>query len=265
MWADAEALAYDRFAADWLPRVDVVFTASHDEKKLLSTSGVPTFVVPNVVALPPVRPRRQRRRLPTIVFVGTLAYAPNADAVTWFVSRVWRRLARALHHRVRLVIVGGNPPAAIARLRWQRGIDVTGAVADVAGYYQTADVAIVPLRAGGGTRIKVTEAAAYGVPIVATTFGAQGTTFQGGVDMLMADNEANFLRACLLLLRDGTLSRRLAARARSRVTRDYAPENWRKLVAQRIACCGEARSSADEELDVRTDCPGQQSRSPRST
>jgi polysaccharide biosynthesis protein PslH len=264
-WADEEAAAFAGFAADWLPKFDLVFAASHKEMKSLSVFGCRMLVVPNVAsAAPPRRPRRQGRAY-TIVFVGALGYPPNADAVIWFVSRVWRRLERALRHRVRLVIVGDNPPAAIRRLGSQRGIEVTGLVADVARYYRDADLAIAPLHAGGGTRIKIIEAATHGVPLVATSFGAEGTTFQNGVDLLIANNEVNFLRACLLLARNSSLSRRLAARARSKARREYSPVFWRQRVAQLVAprrdAC--AISTVDEEIDVRGNDAGQQSRYPR--
>jgi glycosyltransferase involved in cell wall biosynthesis len=163
-----------------------------------------------------------------------MGYAPNADAVLWFVARVWRRLERALSRRVRLTIVGRNPPPQIMRLRGQRGIEVTGTVADVDRYYRNADLAIVPLRAGGGMRIKVVEAARHGVPVVATGFGVEGTTFRRGADMLVANNEAAFLRACLLLVRNPPLRTRLASQARNKVLRDYSPEYWRAQVAHAV-------------------------------
>ncbi len=239
-WIDAEAEAFGRFAAEWLPKFDLVFAASNKEAKSLLAFGARAMVVPNVASAGLLRPRHRRGQLFTIVFVGALGYSPNADAVTWFVSRIWRRLERALHYCVRLIIVGSNPSTAITRLGSQRGIEVTGAVTDVAPYYRDADLVIAPLRAGGGTRIKIIEAAVHGVPVVATGFAAEGTTFQHGVDMLMANDEATFLRACLLLARDGSLSRRLAARARLKARRDYAPAYWRARVADLVACRDDA-------------------------
>jgi glycosyltransferase involved in cell wall biosynthesis len=185
--------------------------------------------------------------------------------VIWFVSRVWRQFERAMRHRVRLVIVGGNPPAAVARLGSQRGITVTGAVSDIARYYRDADLAIAPLRAGGGTRIKVIEAAAHGVPLVASGFGAEGTTFKHGVDVLVANNEASFLRACLLLARDKSLSKRLAARARSKARRDYSGACWRARLTHLVLSLDDACaiSTTDEQGDVRNSRAGDQSRHPR--
>jgi glycosyltransferase involved in cell wall biosynthesis len=225
-WAEAEAVAFAGLAAAWLPKFDVVFAASRTDAKSLSAFATGMHVIPNVVP-PPASARRQRRRLRTVLFVGNLGYAPNADAVTWFVARVWRRLARAMHFRVRLMIVGANPSARVVRLGRQRAIEVTGSVADVDRYYRDADLAIVPLRAGGGTRIKLIEAANHGVPIVTTALGAEGTTFQHDVDVLVANHSENVLRACLLLLRNGSLSRRLAANARMKANRDYSAAHWR--------------------------------------
>jgi len=233
-WAEAEAAAMARFAMVWLPKFDLVFAASHKEMKSLSAFGARTAVVPNIMQIIPTRRRRRRERLYTIVFVGTLGYAPNADAVAWFVSRVWRRLERALQHRARFVIVGSNPHPAVARLGSQRGIIVTGAVADIGRYYRDADLAIAPLRAGGGTRIKVIEAAAHGVPLVTTSFGVEGTTFQDQVDVLIADNEISFIRACLLLAKDGSLSERLRLRARAKVKRDYSAAHWATRVMRLV-------------------------------
>jgi polysaccharide biosynthesis protein PslH len=266
-WADQEAAAFARFATDWLPKFDLVFAASDQEARSLRAFGGRTFVVPNVAPVVAKRRRERRRRPCTIVFVGTLGYAPNAEAVSWFVSRVWRKLQRALRDRVRLVLVGSNPPAAIARLGAQRGIVVTGAVADVARYYRDADFAIAPLRAGGGTRIKIIEAACHGLPVVATGFGAAGTTFQHGIDLLIANNEASFLRACLSLARESSLSRRLAASARAKAMREYAPAYWRTRVTDAVASAEShsrsepgALQTSDEESDVRNGDSGEQSR-----
>ena len=123
----------------------------------------------------------------------------------------------------------------MARQSMQRGIEVTGSVADVSRYYREADLVVAPLRAGGGTRIKIIEAAAHGVPIVATAMAAEGTSFRHGVDILIADEETSFLRACILLARNRTLSTRLARSARTKVNRDYSPAYWRARVTDFIA------------------------------
>ena len=258
-WADLEAVAFAGLAARWLPKFDVAFTASDKEKRSLSLYEARGVTVANVVNVPIISPRRGgRRRAPTIIFVSTLSYAPNADAIVWFVSRVWRRLQRTLHFRVRLLIVGRDPPAAVMRLRSQRGIELAGNVPHVGPLYRDADVAIAPLRAGGGTRIKIIEAAAHGVPIIATRLAAEGTAFRSGAEMLIADDPATFLRACLELLRKRSLATRLANQARRKARREYAVERWAKLVANLVAC----GSSANWGIDGRNDGAGEGPRSP---
>jgi polysaccharide biosynthesis protein PslH len=251
-WAQAEAEAFTKFASLWLPKFDRVFTASQKEARSLSTFGVAALTIPNVVAQPRIRQLRQRRNNYSVLFVGTLSYAPNADAIMWFVLRVWRRFAHALNYRVRLVIVGANPPSAVVRLGALPGIEVTGAVPDVGVYYRDADLVVAPLRAGGGTRIKIIEAAAHGVPVVATGFAAEGTAFQHGVDILIANDEINFLRSCLLLTRDRALSVRLAAQARAKAKREYSPPLWRRRVAELV-------QMPNEELDIAKTCSSGQS------
>lgn len=169
-WALLEAEAFARLARQALAGFDVVFMASRrDAVRLAQETGYGRFVVvPNVVAMPARRARSARSDARTVLFVGTLGYEPNEDAVQWFVSRVWHRLSAAGPGRVRLVIVGTGPSARLQRLSGRYGITVTGPVPEVESLYRSADVVIAPLRAGGGTRIKLLEAAAYGVPAVAT-------------------------------------------------------------------------------------------------
>ena len=113
--AEAEAAAFERFAAHWLPKFSLVYAASNKEVRSLSAFATRTLAIPNVLAGVNARCRRHRqKRFYKIVFVGSLGYAPNADAIGWFYSNVWRRLERALRHRVRLVIVGSNPPKAVS-------------------------------------------------------------------------------------------------------------------------------------------------------
>ena len=234
-WSEAEGDAFAAFAAAWLVKFDVVIAASQKEARSLSAFGAPARAIPNVVAHAPMIRQRRSREYFSVLFVGTLSYPPNADAANWFIARIWRRLARALNQCVHLTLVGANPGPLMARQSMQRGIEVTGSVADVSRYYREADLVVAPLRAGGGTRIKIIEAAAHGVPIVATAMAAEGTSFRHGVDILIADEETTFLRSCILLARNRTLSARLARSARTKVNRDYSPAYWRARVTDFIA------------------------------
>ncbi len=233
-WAEAEASGFARVAEHWLRQFDVVITASAQEARSLAAFGARTLTIANVAPRAKRSPRRPKGG-PTILFVGTLGYAPNLDAIMWFYRRVFHRLQRVFAYRLRLVIVGRQAPAALTRLGHQRGIELWENAPDIAKCYSAADLVIVPLRAGGGTRIKIIEAANYGVPVVTTTLGAEGTSFQNRADLLVADNAEAFLDACLLLLRNRSLSQRLARRARAKANRDYSRDRWHARVADLVA------------------------------
>ena len=224
-WAQAEAAAFKTLAAHWLPRFDLRLAASIGEARHLSghAEGLKVAVVPNVAPLSAGRfaPRRPQGGCRDIVFVGSLGYLPNIDAARWFAKRIWPRLRAAVPFPVRFVIAGRGAPRAVMDLARQPGIVVVGGFDDAAPLYRRAALAVVPIRAGGGTRIKLLESAKYGVPVVATRFGAAGTGFRSGQELLLADNERDFAACCARLLTNGKLASRLRAQALRRVRLDY--------------------------------------------
>ena len=224
-WLEAEADAFKTMAAQWLPRFDLLLAASAGEARLLGTRAgeKPVKIVPNIVPTSAVgwSARRAQTNRRDVIFVGNMSYLPNVDAVMWFASRVWPRLRSALPFPLRFVIIGPGPPRQVRQLARSPDIVVAGGIDDVAPLYRSADIAVVPIRAGGGTRIKVLESANYGVPIVATTFGAAGTGLRSGQELLLADGESDFAGACIKLLTDRKFAYRLSVQARRKVRRDY--------------------------------------------
>lgn len=151
-----------------------------------------------------------RRR---VLFVGSMAYHANRDAIVWFAGKIWP----AIHERFpqwTLTIVGSDPPPPVRALSGQPGIEVTGTVPNVQPYYDEAILAIVPLVTGGGTRLKILEALAAGVPVVSTTIGMEGLSVRPGEEILIADSEADWLPACSSLADQGRLWRKLATAGR---------------------------------------------------
>jgi polysaccharide biosynthesis protein PslH len=225
-WVNAEADAFKALAAQWLPRFDLQLAASRSEARRLSAYADATgvTVVPNVVPTNAsncvVRHDCRGRR--DILFVGNMSYLPNIDAALWFALRVWPRLRSDVRYPLRFVIAGPGAPREVRNLARRPGIVVAGGFEDVAPLYRRAALAVVPIRAGGGTRIKLLESAKYGVPVVATSFGAEGTGLRSGHELMLADNERDFAASCSRLLVDGKLSSRLAARALARVSRDFS-------------------------------------------
>jgi glycosyltransferase involved in cell wall biosynthesis len=231
-WARAEADAFLAMAQRVLPKFDLVLAASATDAASISGYAAPASVVPNVIpaGTAPVRkPRRSRSK--TILFVGNMSYAPNADGARWFLSRVWPRLRRASRSPLRLVIAGSNPPQSLVRTGKQRDVRVTAWVPDLAPCYRAADLVVIPIRVGGGTRIKLIEAAAQGLPIVSTTLGAEGTAFRDGRDLLLADTEERFVEACAGLLANPVRAARFGRRARVAASHAYDRERWSRQLA----------------------------------
>ena len=129
-----------------------------------------------------------RRR---ILFVGTMDFHPNIDAVRYFADEIWPALHRQLPSAV-FTIVGRNPPEKVRALARRPAIEVTGTVPDVQPYYREALVAVVPLRMGAGTRLKILEAMESGVPVVSTALGAEGLAARPGIEIELAEAPLEF-------------------------------------------------------------------------
>lgn len=164
---------------------------------------------------------------PYILFTGTLDFRPNIDAVTWFVREVLP-LVRAAQPDARFVVVGRNPAPAVQDCAAQPGVRIVGEVADVRPWFVGAAAYAVPMRIGGGVRLKVLEALAMERPVVATTMGAEGIAgLRADEHALLADDPPAFAAQLLRVLADGAPARRLGAAGRALVTARY---DWRAIV-----------------------------------
>jgi glycosyltransferase involved in cell wall biosynthesis len=151
-----------------------------------------------------------------LLFIGTLNYPPNEDAVGHFCSDILPLIRRKFLHPVRIRIVGAVPSPGIVLLsRRYPDVEVVANVPDLAPYYAEADVVIVPLRAGSGTRIKILEAFSFGRPVVSTTIGAEGLALKNREQLLIADEPEAFAGACVELLEDPALCARITKSAQT--------------------------------------------------
>ncbi len=159
-----------------------------------------------------------------LVFVGSMDWAPNIDGIEWFEREVLPLILRR-KPGCSIAIVGRKPPPAILELAARHpGIQVTGTVPDVRPWLWGSKVSIVPLRVGGGTRLKIFEAMAAGAPVVSTTIGAEGLGARDGDTIRIADAPQDFAAACIELLDDAAERERLRDRALQMVTRQYSWE-----------------------------------------
>jgi sugar transferase (PEP-CTERM/EpsH1 system associated) len=195
---------------------------SERERERLGVAGGFVAVNPNGVDLEAFPFTPGEGRAGHVVFVGNLGYPPNADAIVWFASAVWP-LVRAAVPAARLSVVGPRAPARVRALaRRAEGIEVTGAVPDVHARLRAAEVAVAPLRAGGGVQNKVLEAMASGTPVVATPTAVAGLTVEPDEHCLVADAAPDFARLVCLLLEQRGIASRLAHAARARVAERYS-------------------------------------------
>lgn len=139
---------------------------------------------------------------PRVVFIGSMDWEPNIDAVDYFCTDIWPTIRTQFPTAI-FQIVGRNPDSKVQRLA-SSSIEVTGSVPSVEKYLTSASVVVVPLRIGGGTRLKIFEAMAMGKAVVSTSVGAEGLAVKDGRDLLLADDARSFGDAILTLLRDAS-------------------------------------------------------------
>jgi sugar transferase (PEP-CTERM/EpsH1 system associated) len=163
-----------------------------------------------------------------IVFVGSMDYHANIEGVVNFARQVWPDL-RARQPDLVFTIVGRDPSREVRELTLTPAIEVTGTVPDVRPFYRKAVAAIVPLNVGGGSRLKILEAMAAGVPVVSTTLGAEGLDVRHGENILIADTNEQFAEAIVGVVEDEEQRKRLAAAGRALVSSHY---DWEKLGAK---------------------------------
>jgi glycosyltransferase involved in cell wall biosynthesis len=187
----------------------VIAVSQHDRRLMSSwTPASRISVVPTGVDLeeysPAVTTGPSTGRL---MFVGSMDSKPNVDAMEYFCKEIWP-LILAKVPAARFRIVGRNPPPRVRRLA-SASVEVTGTVPSIAEQLRQADVVVVPLRIGGGTRLKIYEAMATGNVMVSTTVGAEGLEVSDGRNILLKDGAAQFAGACVVLLQDDWLRRRI--------------------------------------------------------
>jgi glycosyltransferase involved in cell wall biosynthesis len=231
---------FERAALQW---VDGALTVSHLDCARLreDRADLPIETVENGVDLDYFRPLPQPDSLRHLVFTGSMDWRPNQDAARYFAVDVMPLLRRA-RPELECTFVGRNPPSDIAALGQTQGIHITGTVEDVRPYVERASVYIVPLRVGGGSRLKILEALAMGRAVVSTTVGAEGLHVEHGRHLLLADNPRTFADSVLRLLDDPALCSELGTEGRRLVEARY---DWNAL-AERLARFIAERANPDD-------------------
>src|SRR6516165_6881466 len=201
----------------------VYVCSAADERRLLNQApGVRTAVIPNAADVEYYQPRPTDPPPDgrTVVYFGLLSTIPNIDGVVHFVQDIWPRIAKA-DPEARCKIIGGRPPPSLLALAGPR-VELTGFVSDLRPHLAAAAALVVPLRLGGGTRLKIVEGMAMGKAIVSTSLGAEGIDAVPNRDLLIENEPAAFANAVNRLLADPGLAARIGQSARQLAVERYA-------------------------------------------
>ena len=210
-----------------------------DDKTFLEEKMGPServFVLPNGANVGffnadewPARPTYQ----PSALFCGALDYVPNTDGLAWYFEAIHPRV---LEHcpEFTVILVGKNPTPAVRKFAALPGVEFVGEVPDVRPFYQKAWMQIVPLRIGGGTRLKIAEGLAMANPVVSTTLGAQGLELNHDEHLLLADTPGAFAQAMLRYANDAATRQHQAVAGRARILEIYTWDALAKRLADRL-------------------------------
>ncbi|MFN8625138.1 MAG: glycosyltransferase family 4 protein [Candidatus Binatia bacterium] len=212
------------YEADVCRAADLVLTVSEEDRAALEGVGAPASrlcTLPIAIDTDEVSPVARRSSANHVLHIGTMHWPPNSDGVCWFATQVYPRI-RAERADVAFDVVGARPPRRVRALAARgNGIAVTGYVDDPTPYLERAAALLVPLRAGGGMRVKILNALAQELPVVTTSIGCGGIAVEDGKHVLVADSPGDFASAVLRLLRDPQLAADLGRNGRHLVETRY--------------------------------------------
>jgi len=226
-----------RYEAGVCARARLTLAVSEADRVLLAAiaPGARVSAIPTGVDTDYFAPAGVPETAGHVVFTGSMDWYPNEDAVLYFIDAILPSIRREAPDVV-LTVAGRNPTARLRAAAEGAGVRVTGTVEDVRPYLARAAVCVVPLRVGGGTRLKIFEALAMGKAVVSTSVGAEGLPLIAGEHFLRADDPADFAHAVVRLLRDRDLRRRLGLTGRRLVEARYA---WAQVTREFEARCEE--------------------------
>jgi glycosyltransferase involved in cell wall biosynthesis len=213
-------------------RFDVLTVCSEQDRLYLG--GRPEIhVIPNGFNLPVIRSRVLSEPL-RIGFIGAFNHQPNEEGAKWFISEVWPLVKREYPH-VQLRLVGRGSDGYLMKL----GADIVGLgwLADPSEEIASWSAMIVPIKFGGGTRVKIAEAFARRCPVVSTPIGAFGYAVRNGEEVLLADSACDFASACISLLRNPQLGKALSERAHKRFLKEWTWDSFQNTVVTVIEEC----------------------------
>jgi glycosyltransferase involved in cell wall biosynthesis len=231
-----------RYEAQACTRSHLTVAVSEADRSILAAraSRARVCAIPTGVDTRYFTPNGSDERPGTLVFLGAMDWFPNEDGIIHFVDAVFPRVREAVPDAT-LTVVGKNPRPRVRRLAEVPGVRVTGTVDDVRPHVAPAAVFVVPLRVGGGTRLKIFEGLAMGKAVVSTTVGAEGLPLVPGTHFVQVDDPAQFAESVVALLRDPARRSALGHAGRRLVEERYS---WSQVVQEFEARCEEMIANA---------------------
>ncbi len=223
-----QARRWQRYEAFIYLRFDLVAAMSEQDAAIIRQRAADANIIvsPNGVDTQSLTPGPLRATIRNLLFVGSPTHAPNLDAACWLLTDIWPELRRR-HPTLTLTLVNLDHPRVRASADGKKGVTITGRLPDLTPIYRQADVALAPLRAASGTRLKILEAFALGVPVISTAIGYEGLAVTPGEHLLQADTPEDFIAAVDRLAQHRALRANLMQNARSLAEQRY---DWTKIV-----------------------------------
>jgi glycosyltransferase involved in cell wall biosynthesis len=231
--AEREAEQYEEMERNMLPLFDQTCLCSENDKQIIvkKYNYNQVKIVPNIIAIPKPDDIDCRSTPFNFLFVGLLGYYPNRDAVIYFCEKILPIIKKHAPKAFSLKIVGMDAPVKLAYyLSKYPEVELIGAVADTGPIYKCSNAVVIPVRAGGGTRIKALEAFAYRKPVISTSIGIEGIAATHEQHVLIGDTAEDFARQCVRVMLDSSLARNLAENSFALVKSSYTLE----LIRERL-------------------------------
>ena len=203
-------------------KYDVSVVVSDKDKKYIDSTKVVS--IPLGVDTDVFRPYGDLKKSKIIIFSGNMGYFPNENAILWFNEKCFSMIKEQVPDS-RLLIVGNNPGPRLKAIHDGKSVIVTGYVDSMARALNEAEIAIAPMQAGSGMQFKILETMACALPVVTTSLGLGAISVVDGESILLADNPEQFTQACVSLLRDHGLARKIGRNGRESVVEKYSWEH----------------------------------------
>ena len=226
----------ERFSAVWICK-------DADRAHLADQRPSRIFVVPNGVDLPERSMTLRVQDQPSALFVGTLSWEPNTEAIEWLINEYLPRMQLRVPNFVLNIVGRGPVPVRLHSLLAQPGVDATVSPESLASYYRSSDFVVAPIRVGGGTSIKSIEALAYQLPLIASEIAVRGLDFEAGQHFLLADTVDEFVETSLRVLDDRAAAAAVASRGHDFVASRYS---WNAIGTRTRALLREVLARASD-------------------